>query len=163
MRKLDRRSTITLAVAAVAAIAVNAGVAWAYWVVNGQATTSARAAAITELDLSAGTDPANPLYPGATRSLSLTITNGNEFPVVVNGLAPAPQPITVDPGHGAQGCPAGSVSLTDSLFLGNWPVGPGGTGTFVVPAALTMAANTPQSCAGAAFTIPIKVVGVSGS
>lgn len=163
MRKLDRRTKVTLAVAAFTAVAVNAGAAWAYWAVQAETTTTAQAAAIEGLDVTAGTAPGSPLYPGAVAALSFTITNRNVFPVVVNGLAPAPQPISVDPTHAGAGCPAASVALTDTLFLGDWPVAPGATATFAIPAALAMAGGTPQACAGATFTIPIKVVGVSGS
>ncbi len=163
MRNLNRRSKITLAIAAAAFVTVNAGAAYAYWKLSGTASGSAAAATIDGLSVSGSIDPAKPLYPGGTGALLLTIANNNDFPVIVNGLARHNLPISIDVAHANKGCAPTTVELTDTLFSGNWPVPKGQTATFPVPAAIKMAANAPITCAGATYSIPIKVVGVTGT
>ena len=64
--RLDRRGKVILSLAAAAAVLVNAGAAWAYWMVNGEGTGVAVAGTAVELTLTGKSDDSKPLYPGGT-------------------------------------------------------------------------------------------------
>lgn len=75
-----------VAVMVVAGIAGAAGIAYAAW--TSDATGSATGKSTTSIDstIAPGTS-ASDLYPGATKSVTVTIDNPNDYPVVVNSIS----------------------------------------------------------------------------
>src|ERR687885_2461156 len=68
--RLDARTRSILSAAAVAAIVVNAGAAWAYWKVTASETGNARAGTAVELTLRGRSDYNRPLPAGGPRNLT---------------------------------------------------------------------------------------------
>ena len=84
--KVDRRGKVILSLAAAAAVLVNAGAAWAYWMVNGGAPAR-RGRPAVELALTGKSDDSKPLYPGGTTNLTVTVTIRTTFPIRSLGVA----------------------------------------------------------------------------
>jgi len=163
MRRLSRRSTAILATASALFLAVNAGVAWAYWRIGGTGATSATAATVANLQVSGASYPDVPLYPGARGGLAVTVANPNSFPVIVNRVAPGPGPITADAAHQAAGCNQHGVSLADDTFNVSWPIPKNSQQTFVISNSVLMANSSDNACQGATFSIPVSVTATSST
>jgi hypothetical protein len=111
-------------------------------------------AAVSIGDASASTTP--DLYPGATGTAYIKVTNPNPFPVTVvsvtgNGAITSDQGAACDASTG--------VSFTDQTGLSG-TVGAGATTTLSLPGAVSMDNSSANACQGAVFTIPVTV-GVS--
>lgn len=80
------RNKIAAVLVGVGLVAAAAGVAYAAWSSN--ATGSATAEATTSIDsvIAPGSHVAD-LYPGATKTVTVTISNANDYPVVVNTIS----------------------------------------------------------------------------
>ncbi|MFG1602919.1 hypothetical protein [Actinoplanes sp. NPDC049265] len=160
MSRFDGRTRSILIVAAVVAIVVNAGVAWAYWRIAGS-ETSVRAGATVELALRARSDLNRPLRPGGTGNLTVTLTNDYDFPIRITTVRPALGAPVADDEHRDSGCRDPKVTMTRESFEVNWDVAKNTIGAFSIPDALTLAEGTPAACHGATFTVPIQVSGLS--
>ena len=82
------------------------------------------------------------LYPGASLLLVLTISNPQQFAIVVNS-------ITTSVGSPSASCSAANLSV--SSFLGSLAVPAQGTATVTVTA--TMPHSAPNACQGAVFPL----------
>jgi hypothetical protein len=162
MRKLDRRGKAILSVAATAAVIVNAGVAWAYWSLNGTGTGVAVADSAVELKLEARSDDSAPLYPGGSSNLDVTVTNQNDFPIRITTLSLAGE-VTADDDHRDAGCRSTGVSVSSSALIVNWQVPRNTVGAFSVPGGLRMTNDSDSACQGATFTIPVQANGMSSA
>jgi hypothetical protein len=160
-RRLDGRTRSILSAAAVTAVVVNAGAAWAYWRVTASETGSARAGSTVELALRGRSDLNRPLARGATGNLIVTLTNDNDFPIRITSVSPGPGNVVADGEHRDAGCLATGVSMTRASFVVSWYVAKNTIGAFTVPEGLTMAAAAGTACQGATFTVPLQVAGVS--
>jgi hypothetical protein len=160
MRRFDGRTRSILTVAAVVAIVVNAGVAWAYWRIAG-AETGSRAGAVVELALRARSDLNRPLGPGQTGNLTVTLTNDYDFPIRITSVKPAPAAPVADDEHRDSGCKDPKLTLTRESFQVNWDVARNTIGAFSIPGALRLDEAAPAACHGATFTVPIQVSGLS--
>ena len=158
--RLDGRTRSILSAAAVAAVVVNAGAAWAYWKVTASETGSARAGTAVELTLRGRSDLSRPLIAGGTGDLTVTLINDNNFPITITSVSPGPGHAVADNEHRDAGCRGDTgVSLTRTAFAVSWEVPRNTIGAFSIPDGLRMAASSPKACQGATFTIPVQVSG----
>jgi hypothetical protein len=161
--RLDGRTRSILSAAAVAAIVVNAGAAWAYWKVTASETGSARAGTVVELALRGRSDLNRPLSPGGTGNLTVTLTNDNDFPITITSVSPGPGNVVADDEHRDAGCRDNTgVSLTKAAFAVSWDVPKNTIGAFSIPDGLRMDVSSNKACLGATFTVPVQVSGVGG-
>lgn len=159
-RRLTGRTKSILIVAGIAAVVVNAGAAWAYWRITGSATGSIPASAAVELTVRARSDLNRPLQPGHSGGMTVTVTNDYEFPIRITTVARGPGAIVADDEHRAAGCRFAGVEFAQRQFAVRWEVPRNTIGAFAVPKVLTMRADADPACAGAMFTVPIRVSGV---
>ena len=162
-RRLDRRGKVILSVAAVAAVLVNAGAAWAYWMLNGEGTGVAVAGTAVELKLTGRSDDSKPLYPGGTTNLTVTVTNQNDFPIKITSLSPGENAVTADPEHRNAGCRTTGVVVAQDVLAVSWEVPKNTIGVFTVPDGVRMTNSSDSACQGATFTIPVRANGVSNA
>ncbi|HEX8345063.1 MAG TPA: hypothetical protein VF657_10000 [Actinoplanes sp.] len=161
--RVDRRSKLILAVAAVAGVAVNAGVAWAYWTITGSGTGTAVAGTAIELTLSGRSDAERPLFPGATSDLTVTVTNDNDFPIRITSVTAGAGRTVADDRHAAGGCRNTGVVVSKHVHPVSWDVAENNTGVFTVPDGIRMTNDSDTACQGAVFTIPLTATGVSAA
>ena len=148
-------------VAAIAALVVS-GVLYAAWSTSGSGNGYAKAgtsSALTISDASASTTA--DLYPGATGSVKLKVTNPNPFPVRITTVTKqSGGTITSDKGAA---CNASTgVTFTDQTGLALDLAG-GATSTFTLSGAVSMTNASDNTCQGAIFTIPVDVTGASNA
>ena len=161
--RLDARTRSILSAAAVAAVVVNAGAAWAYWKVTTSETGGGRAGMAVELTLRGRSDMNRPLLPGRTGNLTVTLTNDNDFPITITSVSPGPGKAVADDEHRESGCRENTgVSLSKASFGVSWDVAKNTIGAFSIPDGLRMNSNVNQACRGAIFTVPVRVSGFSG-
>jgi hypothetical protein len=161
--KLDRRGKVILSVAAVAAVLVNAGVAYAYWRLNGAGTSVAVAGTAVELELQGKSDDSTPLYPGGTSDLTVTVANKNDFPIRITSVSPGPGEVTADTGHREAGCRNTGVVVAQDVIPVSWQVPQNTVGVFTVSDGLKMTNSSETTCQGATFTIPVRASAVSAA
>ncbi len=160
--RLDARTRSILSAAAVAAILVNAGAAWAYWKVTASETGSARTGTAVDLTLRGRSDYNRPLRAGGTGNFTVTLTNDNDFPIRITSVSPGPGNVVADDEHRDAGCRENiGVSLTKPAFAVSWEVARNTIGAFSIPDGLRMDPTSNKACQGATFTVPVLVTGVS--
>jgi hypothetical protein len=159
-RRLDGRTKSILAMAAAAAVVVNAGAAWSYWHFTGYGGGPAAAGSAVSMALRARSDLNVPLTPGRIGSLVVTVTNGYEFPIRITSLTPGQGNIVADDEHRDRGCTEAEVSMTKPRFEVSWNVRRNTIGAFTVPEALVMRPQAAKACEGATFTVPVQAFGV---
>ena len=159
-RKIARRTQSILAVAAAVAVAVNAGAAWAYWEITGSATDGQAAGTAVELSLRASSDFNRPLTAGHTGNLTVSLANDYDFSVKISRVLRGDGKVVADDEHSDAGCEPTGVSMSREEFDVKWSVPRNTIGAFTIQDGLTMAADAKPECAGATFTLPIRVTGV---
>jgi len=161
-RRIDARTRAVLTTAIVTAVAVNAGTVWAYLKVAEAAPASARTAVAVALTVRGRSDLHQPLKPGRTGNLTVTLTNDNGFPIRITSVSPGTGHIVADAEHRDLGCLSRTgVSVTRPAFPASWTVPRNTVGAFTVPGGLSMAASAGPACAGATFTVPLQATGIS--
>jgi hypothetical protein len=100
------------------------------------------------------------LYPGATGSVKLAVTNNNSFPVRVTAVTKQAGAITSDKGAACNA--ATGVTFTNQSGL-TLDVGANASATFNLPSAVSMTNASDNTCQGAVFSIPVDVTGVSNA
>jgi len=157
--KLPRKLFFVLA--AIVALTVTSIIV-AAWSTSGSGNGFAKAgsaSALTIGDASASTTA--DLYPGATGSVKLKVTNPNSFPIRVTAVTKqTSSSITSDKGAACN--TATGVTFTDQSGLA-LDVAAGGTSTFTLTGAVAMTNASDNSCQGAVFTIPVDVTGISNA
>ena len=151
MRKLTRRTSV---IAAGLAVATTASLAFAAWTSNGSGTGSA-ASTTDAASAIAGVTPvlADDLYPGATKTAKVTVTNPNAYPVVVTKInAGASRVVNT-------ACAASTVrtdALGDgtsavTLSAGGTVIPAGGIGTYTLT--LRMSNDPDNACKSQTFVL----------
>jgi hypothetical protein len=156
--KIPRKAFVVLALllSAVAASAVIAA-----WVTNGSGPGYAKAQTASNLTLSdASASTTADLYPGATGSVKLKVTNPNPFPVRITSVAKQASAITSDKGAACDASTGVTFSDQTGLAL---DLAAGATTTFTFANAISMSNASDNSCQGALFTIPVNVTGASNA
>jgi hypothetical protein len=154
----SRGSRKLIAAAAFVALLALTGIAVAAWTVSGSGTGYAKAASGTPLTLGDATAfTSADLYPGATGSVVLRVTNSNPFRVR----------ITTVTGNGAITASSGAactastgVTFTNQTGLTH-DVAANSTATVTLAGAVSMSNSSDDSCQGAVFSIPVTVGGTS--
>lgn len=156
--KIPRKAFVVLALllSAVAASAVIAA-----WVTNGTGPGYAKAQTSSNLTLGdASASTTADLYPGATGSVKLKVTNPNPFPVRITSVAKQASAITSDKGAACDASTGVTFSDQTGLAL---DVAAGATVTLTLANAISMSNASDNSCQGALFTIPVNVTGASNA
>ena len=156
--KIPRKAFVVLALllSAVAASAVIAA-----WVTNGSGPGYAKAQTASNLTLSdASASTTADLYPGATGSVKLKVTNPNPFPVRITSVAKQASAITSDKGAACDASTGVTFSDQTGLAL---DVAAGATTTLTLANAISMSNASDNTCQGAVFTIPVNVTGASNA
>lgn len=143
-----------LAVVAVLVFSVAALGSSAYAFFTAPASGSGQAIIIATIDVNVTTQgltgTAQKLYPGATKTLSASITNPNPFPVVLDSVTVG----TVVSGS-ENACPGTNVTVTAPASLTTTPIL--GSDPTSVPITVTLSGSAPSECQGVLFTIPLSV------
>lgn len=158
-RRLDRRTRAILSAAAVGAIVVNAGAAWAYWQITKSGTGRADSGTAVQLALRARSDLNEPLRRGTTGNLTVTVINEYDFPIRIKVIAPGTGNIVADDEHRDGGCLATGVDITRTRFDVSWEVPRNTIGAFTIVDGLTMRKDANPKCEGAVFTVPVQASG----
>ena len=161
LSRLDARTRSTLAGTAVAVVLVNAGAIWAYWHITGSQTGPATAGTAVELHLSGRSDLNEPLVPGGTGDLIVTVTNDNDFPIRITSVAPAGT-VLADDEHREKGCVNTGVVVAADAVAVRWDVDRNVVAAFTVPHGLAMAVPADPDCRDAVFTVPVLATGLAG-
>jgi hypothetical protein len=148
-----------LTVGALFAGAMLAGsIAFAAWTASGTGSGYAKATTAQPLgtvDVSATT--AATLYPGATGSVKIEISNPNLYPVTVTDVVGSGT-IVSDAGSACDN--ATGVTFTDQSGL-TLDVPGASSAVFTLPGSVTMGNASHTTCQGAVFTIPVTLSGLS--
>lgn len=159
-RRFTGRTRLILTTAAVAAILVNAVVAWTYWRVTAAAETRPAGDGMAiEMALPARSDLTVPLAPGARGNLLVTLINNHDFPVRITSVTLGPGRVMADDEHRDAGCIDPVVELTRERFPVRWEVQKNTVGAFTIPDALIRAPDDDMACRGAVFSIPLQASG----
>ena len=156
---MKRRTKVAAIVPTLAALTVT-GIAGAAWLSS--ASGALIAPALRAQNSVIATVSAVALYPGASRTALVSVTNPNPFPVVVTGIASGASVAQVIADLGT--CSAGSVTSAAVAPVGS-AVGilqsDGTTMTIAASASANyeltthMVANSDNACQGLEFTLPL--------
>jgi hypothetical protein len=161
--QLKRISRKKLAVAVVITIAfVAAGVGVAAWSVTGSGTGYAKASTSSALTLSDATASTSAdLYPGASGTVKLKVSNPNPFPVRVTAVS-GNGTITSDKGAACDA--ATGVAFVNQSGLTLDLAANATNQVFTLAAgAVTMSNASDNSCQGAVFSIPVSLTAASNA
>jgi hypothetical protein len=168
MGKMKKRLAV---IGAVSVLAIGGGIAWAAW--NADATGNASATSgSAEGNLTLQATVTGQLVPGATRDLSITVTNSNEFPVKLNAVSLTG--ITVTPGdQGCTGANSGIELVQNGVGVASIPLtdksvdaktgGTAGTTVLSFPGAIKMTNNSDDTCQSKDFSFAFSVDGESAA
>jgi hypothetical protein len=151
MRRNRRLLVITVSVAAI----VIAGTALAHWTSTGSGAATAQSTSAINSVITVGTNAAD-LYPGAVMSVTVTISNPNPYPVVVNSISAGSSAALTSPT-----CNAGAVTSdarpNDATGLsqseGAKTIAAGGSGTYTLTTRMLTTADT--GCQSRTFTLAL--------
>ena len=156
--KLPRKVVFVLAAIVVLVLS---SIVFAAWSTSGSGTGYAKAGTASALvigDASASTTA--DLYPGATGSVKLMVTNNNSFPVRVTTVSKQAGAITSNKGAA---CDA-STGVTFTNQTGQTlDVAANASQTFTLANAVSMTNASDNTCQGAVFSIPVDVTGISNA
>lgn len=156
--KLPRKLVFVLAAIVVLVLS---SIVLAAWSTSGSGTGYAKAGTASALvigDASASTTA--DLYPGATGSVKLAVTNNNNFPVRVTAVTKQAGAITSDKGAACNA--ATGVTFTNQTGL-TLDLAANSTQTFTLANAVSMTNASDNTCQGAVFSIPVDVTGISNA
>lgn len=158
-RRRPRRRAL-LVVAALATGVIAAGIAIGAWSVSGSGSGYAKAASGSALTLSdASASTTADLYPGATGSVKLRVTNPNAFPVRITTVT-GTGAVTSDKGAACDAATGVTFSNQSSLAL---DLAAGATTTFTLSGAVSMSNASDNACQGAVFSVPVSVTAISNA
>jgi hypothetical protein len=153
-----RKRYLVLLLLLLAVVLVGIGVA--SWNISGSGNGYAKATTASSITLADATAfTTADLYPGATGSLKLRVTNPNSFPIQVTTVS-GNGTITSDKGSACDASTGVSFANQTGLALN---VGAGATATLTVASSVSMSNASDNSCQGAVFTVPVTVTGISNA
>jgi hypothetical protein len=155
--RLPRKLFFVLA--AIGALVVT-GILFAAWSTGGSGNGYAKAGTASALTLSdASASTTADLYPGATGSAVVKVTNPNPFPVRITAVSKqAAGTITSDKGAACNASTGVTFTNQSGLTL---DLAAGATSTFTLSGAVSMSNASDNSCQGAVFTIPVDLTAIS--
>jgi hypothetical protein len=134
---------------------VAGGVAFAAWSSSGSGSATAQSTTSLNSVIAAGTSAAD-LYPGATSSVTVTVSNPNAYPIVVNSISAGSSALA------NVSCTAGTVTsdarTVDATGLmqsdgSTKTIAAAGSGTYIL--ATHMAASAVDACKSQSFTLAL--------
>jgi hypothetical protein len=135
--------------------AIATGVAFAAWTSTGTGTGQARSTTSVDSVIAPGTNVAD-LYPGSTSSVTVTVSNPNGYPIVVNSIsAGSSNLVNATCAIGSVTSDARTIDAT-GLFqadLATKTIAAGGSGTYTLVTHMT--AGALDSCKSQTFTLPL--------
>jgi hypothetical protein len=150
MRKITKRSAAIATAAVLGVGGAGGAAAWAAGWFKGHGSVTANTASIH--DLQATVNLADKLYPGKTTSASASVTNTNDYPVKLTGLA---NPVLTQ--TGGAGCTIQNSKITPSLPTTKPVLNSGETVTVVFP--VSMGLDADESCAGSTLKVDFDLQG----
>ncbi len=151
-KSAKKLSVVLFSVTAASAV----GVAFAAWTSGGLGSASAGSATSQESVISAATFAAD-LYPGALKSVTVSISNPNDYPVVVTQISDGASNVVGT-------CPAGSVTATGlGSPTSSTALAQDGSGATAIAANATgvyrlqtrMIGDAVDACKNQTFTLPL--------
>lgn len=145
-----RRMALSTGLAGVLVLG-SAGLASAYWRTTGSGGGSSQAA--TDLVLSASPVSVTGLYPGASQTVTVTVTASGGTagkPITVTGVTPGTASVT----GGSGGCALNAVTFAVTSGLPKT-----GTGSVVLNGTVSMSTGAANGCQSSTFLIPLTVNG----
>lgn len=152
-KSAKKLSVLLVSVAAVSA----AGVAFASWTSGGLGSASAQATTSKESVIGVAVSAAD-LYPGALKSVTVAVSNPNDYPVVVTQVSDGTSNVVNTT------CAAGSVLSTGlGTATSSTPLAQDGTTTTVIAASgsgiyrlqTRMIGDAADACKSQTFTLPL--------
>jgi membrane-bound inhibitor of C-type lysozyme len=151
--RFSRKLTVT---AGIAASTLAAGVAFAAWTATGAGSGSATSTQHSNSVIASASTGEN-LYPGATKSFTVTISNPNDYPSIVTsisaGRSDAVSTCDADTVTSDAVSSASGITRSDAASA---IIPAGGTGTYTL--ASHMKADPQQACENQTFTLPLTAV-----
>ncbi len=148
MRKMTKRSAVVASAVAVAV--VGAGAAWAAWSLTGTGDTTAAAGKAAQLEVKGVST--TPLVPGATSDVTVTVTNPNQFPVLVKSINFS------DFKSNKEKCEGNNIEqVTSAKFPAGTTVAPGGSAPITYAGSIRMIGGAADACQEAKFSFKTAV------
>lgn len=156
-RRFWWRFPVVASVAGVLVIGLGAGSAFAYFASQGSSTVAVTIATMEPAVVKPATgSPGSELHPGYPADLSLTLTNPDDYQVIVTGVS-QDGAISVTPPVGGCTSTSAGVSVSAAVASGlDYPLTPG-THTITVHTGAWMSTTSSGSCETASFHIPVDV------
>lgn len=142
MRKISKRSAVVLGTAGALVVA---GVAYAAWTSTGSGSGSVTSTTSVNSTISAA-NSGTALYPGGGTDFTVSVTNPNDYPVVVTSISAGSSGLV----NGS--CAAGTVTSA-AVTAPTGTIAAHGTGTYTLHA--VMAGNADDACKSQTFTLPL--------
>jgi hypothetical protein len=158
--RFTQKRSIVAAVVAVAMIAVGVGIA--AWSVTGSGTGYAKASTSSALTLSdASASTTADLYPGASGTVKLKVSNPNPFPVRITAVS-GNGTITSDKGAACDAS-TGVAFVNQSGLTLDLAANATNQVLTLASGSVTMSNASDNSCQGAVFSIPVSVTAASNA
>jgi hypothetical protein len=158
--KVSKKRIIVAAVLVVAFVAVGVGIA--AWSVTGSGTGYAKASTSSALTLSdASASTSTDLYPGASGTVKLRVSNPNPFPVRITAVS-GTGTITSDKGAACDAA-TGVTFVNQSGLTLDLAANATNQVLTLASGAVTMSNASDNSCQGAVFSIPVSVTAASNA
>lgn len=155
------RTRLLLVVAVAVSVGLGGGVAYGYFTASGAGAGAADTGTMVTVSVVTAGTPAAPLLPGGPAGdLVFDVSNPNNFPVSLVGVAMrAGGTITFDAGHSTCATTDGQPVVTVTVPAGDLPVAIPANATVPVDlaAAVTMDVAATSSCQGATINVPILI------
>lgn len=152
--------TRTGAIGLTLGVTLTVGVAFAAWTSSGSGSGTAQSTTSEDSEIVAAAYAAD-LYPGADSTVTVTIDNPNDYPVVVTSISGGESSLVENSEGAADDCAAATVtsdgkSLSTGVFQSDGSsvvIAAGGEGTFELDT--HMIADPTDSCKSTTFTLPL--------
>ncbi|HKN56441.1 MAG TPA: LEA type 2 family protein [Amycolatopsis sp.] len=141
MRKISKRAAVVLGATGVIVVA---GVAYAAWTSTGSGSGEVKSTTSLNSTIAKLGD-GSLLYPGGGTDFTVTISNPNSYPVVVNS-------ISAGSSDAVNGCAAGTVTSA-AVSNPSGTIAAGGSGTYTLHA--TMDHDAADACKSQTFSLPL--------
>jgi hypothetical protein len=156
----SKKRIIVAAVITVAFVAVGVGIA--AWSVTGSGTGYAKASTSSALTLSdASASTSSDLYPGASGTVKLKVSNPNPFPVRITAVS-GNGTITSDKGAACDAA-TGVTFVNQSGLTLDLAANASNQVLTLAAGSVTMSNASDNSCQGAVFSIPVSVTAASNA
>ena len=153
MFKISRQKKIA-GIGVLAAGTLVAGVSFAAWTSNGSGSGTAQSTTSVDSVISAGTSAAD-LYPGAVKSVTISISNPNDYPVKVTSISAGSSGVV------NTSCAAGSVTSDAVASPPATVIAGNGSGSYTI--VTRMIADPDNACKSQSFTLPLTATLVSAA